>query len=735
MVRYWIALLTLIAVSIFTNVTGTALATEETSQEFVDLADPVQVALVAKEEGVLAGRPFKVAVSLRMVKDWHSYWKNPGDTGMPPEIQWTLPQGFTVRAVKWPCPERFSSEMGVSFGYQGSIYVIAEIIPPESLTINTVPIDAQVSWMACYDSCVPGTSSAHLSLPVVSSEPAVTKQWIDEVSSSERALPRDDLKAELIKRDGQWILAFGGMDSVKEAYFFAEQSGVLDHNADQQLSCQEGRCELKLLAAGDRIHSLEQLRGVLRLGSSRDSNATSLSWEVAVPVREEAAPPSAPSLSFAVALLLAFAGGLILNLMPCVLPVISFKVMSFIQLAAEKRKEIFKHSFAFFWGIMISFWALSSIMLILRAYGQSVGWGFQLQEPLFVGILAVLLFAFAMSLFGLFEFGTSISALAGKGDVKSHRKKGSLTGSFFSGVLATAVATPCTGPFLGATLGFAVTLPSFAALLIFTSMALGLATPYMLFAVFPSLLRFMPKPGAWMETFKQMMGFVIMATVLWLVWIFSALTVGFAVCLLLSALLAIGLAAWIFGKWGSAAKGRLSRSLSTVISLVLMVVALNQVLIATRYSSGMGDALAHTPLAGGVRSAPDSHVAWQPFSAEALAQYREKGIPVFVDFTAKWCLICQANKIVLHSEEVARQFAKRGVVTMVADWTRNDPEITRELKSFGRTGVPLYVLYGPVKKEAPLILPQMLTSSVLESSLDELFELSGGRRSEVAEGN
>ena len=702
-----------------------------TGMESQEFSDPVQVSLFAREDGVQAGRPFLVAIELKMEDHWHSYWKNPGDAGLPTEIEWTLPEGFTVGQVQWPCPKRFANDMGVGFGYENDTYVIAEIIPPKTIASDNVNLDVLVNWMACYDACVPGQSSASASLPVIDSTPFVTEQWSDHVAHSEGMLPRPGLDVKVVENDGHWILSFAGdAHDIGDAYFFAEDGGIVDLEADQSLSCEGGRCELKLLASSDGVPTLEELRGVLKVGNSESST----SWQVATPVMGKSAPAEekAASLSFGLAILLAFAGGMILNLMPCVLPVISFKVMSFINLANESRKEIFKHSFAFFWGIMISFWALASVMLVLRSYGQAVGWGFQLQEPLFVGILAVLLFVFAMSLFGVFEFGTKLSAMAGKGDVKNQRKSGGVVGSFFSGVLATAVATPCTGPFLGATLGFAVTLPAFSAMLIFTAMAAGLAIPYMLFAVFPNLLRYMPKPGAWMETFKQAMGFIIMATVLWMVWIFSALTASFAVLMLLVAFLCAAFASWIFGRWGAPVKKRPVRLASTIIAVALLGLSLHQVVLATSFSSGMGESLAHTPLAGGVRDTVRSKTQWQPFSAEALEEYRAQGIPVFVDFTAKWCLICQANKVVLHSEEVMQQFAEMGVVTMVADWTRNDPAITKELKRFGRTGVPLYVVYGPDKSQEPKILPQMLTADIVTGSINEMLD-SPAASSHVAE--
>lgn len=409
---------------------------------------------------------------------------------------------------------------------------------------------------------------------------------------------------------------------------------------------------------------------------------------------------------FGIAVSLAFLGGLVLNLMPCVLPVISFKVMGFVQMAKESRAAILRHSLAFFVGVLLSFWGLAGVLLALRAYGQSVGWGFQLQEPLFVGLLAIALLIFGLSLFGVFELGTGMSAWAGKEEAITQKKFSGLTGSFLSGVLATAVATPCTGPFLGTTLGFAVTLPSSLAMIVFTAMATGMSMPYLLVAFVPGALRYFPKPGAWMVTFREIMGFVIMLTVLWLVWVFLALTAPLSVFLLLSAFVSAAIACWVFGKWGHAARASVPRMIGIVLAAVFMTSGLCEVVAASRISS---DPKEHQQDAS----------AWETFSAEKLEKYRREGVPVFVDFTAKWCLICQANKVALHADSVVKKFSEKGVVRMTADWTKNDPFITQELKKLGRSGVPLYVLYVPGETE-PQVLPQVLTPDVVTNSLDAI---------------
>lgn len=429
------------------------------------------------------------------------------------------------------------------------------------------------------------------------------------------------------------------------------------------------------------------------------------------PVRAHAAlakPETAFEGGIAIALLFAFLGGMILNLMPCVLPVLSFKVLSLVKIAGQSRRERLKQGALFSLGVVISFWILAGLMLTLRTYGQSVGWGFQLQEPLFVAGLAVLLFTFALSLFGVFELGLSMASLAGDMQLSGSKRSENMQ-SFFSGVLATAVATPCTGPFLGATVGFAITLPFIQAMSIFTALAAGLCFPYILLALFPGLLRFLPRPGPWMETFKQLMGFFLMATVLWLLWVFSAQTSLFALMGVLGGLLCFAVAAWIHGQWAlppSKAVAIFVRSTS------LLFVAAGLGLIAFTY----------TPTTAS-ETALSSEIAaeWEPYSAERIAELRQQGTPVLIDFTAKWCLICQANHLTLANDAVAKELDRLGVVRMKADWTRNDPRITEALSHFGRNSVPLYVLYGRGSSREPQILPQILTTDIVMHSIEEMM--------------
>ena len=688
------------------------------AQEGFD-TDPVRVELVSEADAITAGQPFQVAVCLQIQEHWHSYWKNPGDAGLPTDVTWDLPAGFDVGEMHWPAPTRFEDDMGIGYGYKDRVCFFAEIVPPKDLPAGTVAdIRAEVRWMACGESCIPGLTDVSMSLPV-SDVAAYNPSWGEQVAQFAEALPGENPALEMIEEDERVVFVFereDGAPVVEEAYFFVEDPGAVDPASKQTLTRSGG----KYVLAVDKANIApagEPLRGVLVLAGT-DSRSIS-AWEVgsketssaistAVGGAAGTVPAEGSDLTFGLAILMALAGGLILNLMPCVLPVISFKVMGFVKIAGEDRREIFKHSFAFFAGVLISFWVLASALLALRSYGELVGWGFQLQEPLFVGILAAILVVFAMSLFGVFELGAGVSAWAGSGKLQQKgRDSGGIVSSFMSGVLATAVATPCTGPFLGTTLGFAVTLSNAAAMVIFTAMGVGMALPYLLLGIFPSLLRFLPKPGPWMMTFKEVMGFIITATVLWLVWVFGALTGTQGMFLLLVAFTVATVASWIYGRWGTAATKKGKRRLATVVAAALLVVSFTQVVSASRMVETGGDVASHDGM------------DWQPFSMDRVEEYGAEGVPVFIDFTAKWCLICQANKAVLHSDSVATKFREKGVVTMTADWTRSDPEITKALRKFGRNGVPLYVLYDPSSGD-PVVFPQVLTPEALISSLEDL---------------
>lgn len=680
-------------------------------------ADPIHFTIKSETASIQPGTPFWVALNLDIEDSWHAYWKNPGEAGMPPQIEWTLPKGFEVQAIEWPYPTRFNIGAVRAFGYAGKTILLAKILPSREGQATAADIKVDLRWVVCNDeTCLPGSSEGTLSLPVKNEPPQLKLEEAAYFEAARGKLPQKTgpVKTKKEKSFVESVVQTEGSHTLEElthAEFFPENSSV-----EVAISSHPEKPDQVILTYQEEKND-PPLKGVLVAGGqaySIDAGETSeialnddMSAGLTVSARSEA--EEAKIESFALALLFAFIGGTILNLMPCVLPVVSLKVLSFVNLAKECTWTRITHGLYFTMGVLISFWVLAGAMLVLQAWGKSIGWGFQLQEPFFVAILASIMFIFALSLFGVFEMGAFFASWAGKKEADGRE---SPLAAFFSGVLATAVATPCTGPFLGSAIGYAFTLPPLYALVIFTSLALGMALPYLILTTFPLLLRFVPRPGKWMETFKQAMGFLMLLATLWLTWVFNNETVEPAGILLLSAFFVISVACWIIGRWGTPISSRGSRCVSYVLALVLLIMTFKTLSLASELALPESDTA--TEIAS---SSVDK--GWEPFSKKRIEALQAQGIPVFIDFTAKWCLICQANHLTLSTSQIEAKMKQKGVVKMKADWTKNDPEITAELKRWGRSGVPLYVLYGG---QTPKILPQVLTPDNVITSLEEIAD-------------
>lgn len=711
---------------IFTLLLGASSFTAQAAAE-----EPMVVQLVQEEETIQPGRSFWVALHMSFDNDSHAYWKNPGDAGFAPSVDWTLPEGFEVGNVVWPSPQKLTHEGAVSFGYTGELTLLAEVTPLKQVSADTITLQADVQWLICSgNTCLPGNSTATVSLPISTTTPKVASH-ATALFAKARALHPQTSNPMVQHNDGLIQISLRSDKAPTGANFFPEESDVIDHHVDAVVTQDPEDSSLYHVALKGQGSPSEKLKGILVLFDEGTQDEPIAMLDIDSPIvtgiphthismvdsdEMTTYQPDDAITSFWVGLALAFVGGIILNLMPCVLPVISFKVMSFVKMAGESRAKILRHGIAFTLGVLISFWALAGAMLMLQAYGSAVGWGFQLQEPIFVAILATVIFIFALSLFGVFELGAGFASWAGQ---QSQTKSEGAIASFFSGILATAVATPCTGPFLGSAIGFAVSLPPILAMLIFTSLGLGMASPYLLLSAFPSLLRFMPKPGNWMVTFKMIMGFIMLATVLWLLWVFETQTSGFAVVLMLASFFFLSIGCWIYGQWGSPVKPKRTRIVSYVFTLAMFGFAGYIMHASSAHWVSAYDEWDH------VHGDTGEHLAagevWERFSAERLAELRVEGTPVFIDFTAKWCLTCQANHLILSEGKVQNKFTELGIVKMKADWTKRDPEITKALSQFGRNSVPLYVLYGANGSKAE-ILPQILTGNGMLSYLKQLKE-------------
>lgn len=711
--------------------------------------NPVKATLIAEESTIQAGRPFWVALHLQLEEGWHVYWKNPGDAGLPLKVQWKLPNGFHATSLLWPFPEKLTLDDLVGYGYHSEVVLLTEVTPPSDLTANSeITLDTEVKWLVCSTTaCLPGSAPLKLKIKTSSETPEIDQKAAALFQSAREKMPKSGEQIKTVQKEGiiQVKVPHLDDDAIAGISFFPEDNETVDQKFEpvvsQDKSSKKGY--LISLKGGEEIGAkVKNLKGVLVIHTKKDNGSYAI--DIDTPILEENDAPligyaevkkefgssrgvhAVPAGStfeggVALALLFAFLGGIILNLMPCVLPVISLKVMSFVKMAGQKRSLTIKHSLLFSFGVIISFWVLASLMLMLRSYGQAVGWGFQLQEPLFVAALAALLFVLALGLFGVFEWGLSVASWAGQTEADKAKGSSSYTASFLSGVMATAVATPCTGPFLGSAVGFAVSLPVFQALLIFTALGVGMALPYLLLAMFPVLLRFIPKPGPWMKTFKELMGFLLMATVLWLLWVFSAQTNSMSLVCLLGAFLILALASWVYGI-GSGPMVSKKKRLLAYAMIAILVVASVQIALLPKAT------WAEDNTAGAV-SKKGEWSGWENFSPERVAQLQKEGTPYIIDFTAKWCLICQANHLVLASPQVTKKMDEAGVVRLKADWTKNDPVITAELNKMGRNSVPLYVFHGGDSNKEPVILPQVLTP---DSILPHLESLDTG---EIADSN
>lgn len=701
----------------FLPIGGFAFSGQGTPKVEQQVTEPVQARLIAEEQAIQPGRPFWVGIELKMQKGWDTYWQNPGDSGFATQVKWDLPPGFQAGPLQWPYPQKFVNDSLVAFGYTDTVLLMAQITPPVDLkAVGSIPLKASVNWLACKDACVPGEATLSLSLPIGTSPPLQSKDAASFVAARQ-LLPQDltDDRGNLSvhTQTEQIVLnfkseAFGEVEKVE---FIPEEGQIIDYQAPQNVQMDQAGFTLNLKLADPSGIIPEQLKGVLLV--SEKGNSTTHAIRVDKILSEQGSVLGEGVTSIGMALGFAFLGGIILNAMPCVLPVMALKIFSFVKMAHQKRSVIIQHGAVFSLGVLISFWLLSGALLVLRAYGEGIGWGFQLQEPVFVAVLAGLLFLLGLSLFGVFEFGTSMISLSHKASEATGSSTSPLRNSFMSGVLATLVATPCTGPLLGPALGFAMTLPTLKALSIFTMMGLGMAFPYLFFSLFPKFVRFLPKPGNWMIAFKQLMGFLMMGTVVWLTWVFGAQTDNLATFIFLASLLFLAIGAWIFGRWATPDRKKRTRVIATMVTAVLILIGGGSVIQTAKMHRGYTSASAE-----GVQLVADT--GWEAYSPQKVASLQAQGIPVFVDFTAKWCLICQANKVVLHSAGVEEAFEKKGVVTMTADWTKKDPVITQELQKLGRSGVPVYVLYPGDTAKKPTILPQTLTPNTVYEYLDKL---------------
>ncbi len=669
----------------------------------------LKVSLVSDVSAVEPGMPAHLGLLFDLEPGWHVYWQNAGDSGEPPAVTWALPPGFAAGPLQFPAPKRLPLGPLMDFGYEHQVLFPAELQVPQQTERGQTrggQVGADVTWLVCRQACIPGKAHLSMMLPAgTAGLSAAAPLFASTLSALPRPLP-SGARAVFQSNVQGLSLAVSGL-AASGAQFFPAQQNVIANAAPQSVTAANNGLVLAL----KKDESLQQvpaaLKGVLVL-----ANGAAYAIDAgpgALPPASAAAGSSGGGWLRFVGL--AFAGGLILNLMPCVFPVLFIKALALVQSSTAERRAMRLQGLAYTAGILVSFWIVVAVLLVLRAGGTQLGWGFQFQSPIFVAMIALLLFFFALSLAGMFEVGLSATSMG-----SSLANKHGYAGSFFTGVLAMVVATPCTAPFMGAAIGFALTQSAGITFAVFTGVALGLALPYLLLAFQPAWTRLLPRPGAWMEVLKQATAVPIFATVIWMVWLFAQSAGTNALVGLLAGFLLLAIAGWVLGRWPA-------KLPATVAAVTIVALAIAAPLYGVHSLAGepeQGSAKARTTAEG--------TAGWQPFTPQVVAMYQAQGRPVFVDFTADWCLSCQVNeRVVLRRPEIVERLKDGKIALVRADWTRRDEDIARALATLGRSGVPAYAVYPGTPGAAPQVLPEVLTPGLVLDALRSVEEPGGAR--------
>jgi thiol:disulfide interchange protein/DsbC/DsbD-like thiol-disulfide interchange protein len=712
-VKFWLLGLLLASPAAF-PLSGTVVAT-----------DNVKAHLVSEVGAIAPGQSFWIALEFNIRDGWHTYWRNPGDSGQATKLAWQLPPGFTAGDIVWTTPHRFEIPPLVNYGYAKHAVHLVNITAPKDLRPGTpVVLAAKASWLVCSDVCIPEDAQLQVTLPVNTQPGAVDQADAALFTAARGELPSAQLAATTARvQNGQLVIALGKewgttLPQIKSLAFFPYDDGGIEYAAPQTLTRNKDGVELAM-KLGYQPPQAGIVRGVLLATELNGNDLGVVPMEIAANFsgadgsQSKAGPRFAPatgaaektSASLPVLLLFAILGGLILNLMPCVFPVLSIKAIGLVEQAKKHPAAVRAKGMVFAAGVISSMLCLAAVLLALRAGGEQIGWGFQLQSPLFVTLLVYLLLAVGLNLSGVFEVG---GGLAGVGDGLTQGD--SYRASFFTGVLTTLVATPCTAPFMAFAVGAALTQPPIIALCIFAALGLGLALPYLLLSFAPWMRRALPKPGAWMDTLKQVFAFPIYASAAWLLWVLAQQTSSIGLGAALAGAILIAFAAWAYQKSKStSSRGRVAALATAVLAVLLAIV------LPVRFADVA--AAASSVSTGG----PPAADAWQPYDAAAVAKLNAAGRPLLVNFTASWCLTCLVNERNAFADTAVQEvFRDKGVTLMKGDWTNRDPAITQALAAFGRAGVPLYVVYNskPGSSE-PVILPQLLTASVVQGAFAE----------------
>jgi thiol:disulfide interchange protein DsbD len=718
----------LFALLVSLPVTETALA------QSVVKTDNVRAELISEVSTIKAGEPFWVALRQTIKPHWHTYWKNPGDSGLPTEINWTLPAGAKADPIVWPTPSLIDVGGIVNYGFHDDILLLAKVTPPATLPSSasgTFHLAADANWLVCNDVCIPEEGKFAIDLPVgPAATPAdgATRALFDKARRDvPLASPWPAHYGVAKAGDPTVVIDAKGLkaDTISDVYFFpSDWGGVANMTKQSAVVTADGiRIPLKKGEAETKGGPPPQFTGILVLNEKTGDGTQRQAFDVAAKLDPAFVPGASmqvsasneETLSFAEALFFALLGGMILNLMPCVFPVLAMKAAAFARLAGHERAEMRRDGLAYTLGVLVSFGAMAAAILAIRGTVGEVSWGFQFQSPIFSLLVAYLFFVVGLNLSGVFEIsGGFTGQLAGVG--QGLASKGGVTGAFFTGVLAVVVATPCTAPFMAAALGFALSQPAPQTVAVLLAMGLGLAIPYLALSMTPALQRLMPRPGAWMDRLRQFLAFPMYASAVWMIWVLTQQTGADGVLYALGGMILIAFAIWLLRLRGDGGGGVASPATWVrrgVAALALLLALATVIKIedspATAASASGGEQ--------GNRTTGVSFEGWERFSRARMMQAVAEKKPVFVDFSAAWCITCLVNeRVALETAGARKAFEETGTVKLKGDWTNRDPEITALLKELGRAGVPLYLYWAP-GADKPVILGQVLTEASVVAQL------------------
>lgn len=687
----------------------------------------IEVELLAETTNIVPGETTWLGLRLDPAEHWHTYWKMGGDSGEPTSLnEWNAPEGSQIGEIQWPAPHwlPFYETDLVNFGYEEEVLLPVAVTIPEDFAGESVELSTLAYWNVCDQICIPGEQRLSLTLPVAeSAELDATHREL--FATAREQLPVTDHSIQsLIAVAGERVsLGFESPDplfaNVSDAWFFPEQRRIIKPGPLRDLSIQPNLLQITHQQPRRMLDDLSEVYGVLVLqdetgartaydfvNPAADANSTTIMPTAALANNEPGSGGGGSSVLIYMGL--AFVGGMILNLMPCVFPVLSIKALSFTKNIGESRFKQRMDGLVYTLGVVVAFVALASVLIALRAGGAAVGWAFQFQQPWFLAFIVYLFFLMGLSLSGVFEIGTG---LMGAGS--SLTAQGGYKGSFFTGVLATTVATPCTAPFMGPAIGFALTQPWILAMAVFVALGLGMALPILLLSFMPALFRYLPKPGPWMETFKQFMAFPLYASALFFLWVLGTQVGVMGMSLVLGVCVLFAFAAWLYQRRYSMGMVFKTLNYATALGTIALALYLMQSPFLQTLAPGVASA------EGGDRETAEQ--SYEVFSTQRLNDLREEGRPVFVNMTAAWCITCLANEqTTLSTERVQESMLSNNITYMKGDWTNEDPEISAVLEAFNRPSVPLYVLYpGDLSKE-PIILPQILTPGTVTEAFESI---------------